>query len=417
MTDLDGFLRAVNDASRRGQGSALAALLALPLPLSADKRAASALLADQVSARGAHGVAQVCASSLADAGLATVVTSRLQALVHLVNNELESAFHHEHAAYNATLDWFQGKDEGETQAAVPLLTRVSDDLRVVAGMAGDAKGDVSQEFLRKALNDLTKGFSAVAKDRTPVTSPGSKKRAILATVNVLFKIYFKVNTLQLCNKIVAVVEGPGHVMGNLEVFPVCDVVTYKYFIGRLKMYEDKYEDARDALRFALKHTPQSALRNRQRILAILVPVEMCLGVLPSPLIATKYGFHPYLRLAEATKRGDLRDFDACFQEHRHVFIRLGVYLVLEQVRATVYRNLFKRFHLISSSTRLSIGAIEAVLRWMGLDTDMDEVECILANLIYQAKVKGYLSHQKRVLVISKADPFPIASVVKKPKTV
>jgi len=414
MSDLASYLRAVEQASRRGGGVELAKLFALPLPVSAASRQAASQLCDQVSAKG-HNLGQHCADNIHDPALATAVTSRLMALKCLLGNELEPAFRHEHAAYNATLDWFLSRDESQTQAAVPLLVRVSDNLRIVSGLAGDAKGDISHEFLREALHDLTKGFSAVAKDRTPVTEPGSKKRAILAAVNVLFKIYFKVNTLQLCSKIIAVVEGPGHVMGNLNVFPVCDVVTYKYYIGRLKMYEDRYEEAREALRFALKHTPQSALRNRQRILAILTPVEMCLGVMPSALISTKYGFHPYLRIAEAAKRGDLKEFDAAFREHRHIFIRLGVYLVLEQVRATAYRNLFKRFHLISSSTRLSIAAIEGVLRWMGLDTDMDEVECVLANLIFQAKVKGYLSHQKRVLVISKAEPFPFSSIVKKPK--
>lgn len=43
--------------------------------------------------------------------------------------------------------------------------------------------------------------------------------------------------------------------------------------------------------------------------------------------------------------------------------------------------------------------------------DVDEVECIVANLIYTQKVKGYISHQKSLLVLSKQDPFPIAAVV------
>jgi len=48
--------------------------------------------------------------------------------------------------------------------------------------------------------------------------------------------------------------------------------------------------------------------------------------------------------------------------------------------------------------------------------DLDEIECIVSNLIYQLKIKGYLSHQKRTLILSKADPFPTAAVVKKAKT-
>ena len=62
--------------------------------------------------------------------------------------------------------------------------------------------------------------------------------------NILLKLYFKLNTLQLCGKLISTVEGNEDIMANLRYFPVSDVVTYKYYIGRLKMYEDKYEDAR-----------------------------------------------------------------------------------------------------------------------------------------------------------------------------
>lgn len=171
--------------------------------------------------------------------------------------------------------------------------------------ADESKGDVNNQFLRESLGSLTKGFTVVAKDRTPVSDPSSKKLAIFAVTNVLFKVYFKVNTLQLCGKLINVVEGPGGIMDNLRLFPVSDVVMYKYYIGRLKMFEDKYEEARydsdsypryvimerveffqiyftcfffvclrDCLRFALRFCPKSCLRNRQRILASLVPIEV-----------------------------------------------------------------------------------------------------------------------------------------------
>lgn len=47
------------------------------------------------------------------------------------------------------------------------------------------------------------------------------------------------------------------------------------------------------------------------------------------------------------------------------------------------------------------------------DVDMDEIECILANLIYQGKIKGYISHSKRLLIISQKDAFPKNSIIKK----
>jgi hypothetical protein len=44
--------------------------------------------------------------------------------------------------------------------------------------------------------------------------------------------------------------------------------------------------------------------------------------------------------------------------------------------------------------------------WQGVQIDMDEVECIVANLIFDGHIKGYISHQKNVLVLSEKGPFP-----------
>jgi hypothetical protein len=96
------------------------------------------------------------------------------------------------------------------------------------------------------------------------------------------------------------------------------------------------------------------------------------------------------------------------------FIRLGVYLVLEQVKMIAYRNLFQKIYQLQNSTRLSLQTFVSALAWMGQETDLDEVECVLTNLIYQNKVKGYISHEKRFLIVSKTDPFPKAAIVKLP---
>lgn len=40
------------------------------------------------------------------------------------------------------------------------------------------------------------------------------------------------------------------------------------------------------------------------------------------------------------------------------------------------------------------------------DVDMDEVECILANLIHQRYIKGYIAHTQKILVCSPDNAFP-----------
>jgi hypothetical protein len=145
---------------------------------------------------------------------------------------------------------------------------------------------------------------------------------------------------------------------------------------------------------------------------------MCLGIMPSKTVATVYGFHELYQLGRATINGDINSFESIITQHQASFIRLGIYLVLEQVKSTVYRNLFaKIFKLSDNNTRLNLHLFQSVFKWLNHDIELDEIECIIANLIYQNKIKGYISHEKRYLIVSKTDPFPISAIVKLPNAV
>jgi nuclear mRNA export protein PCID2/THP1 len=142
---------------------------------------------------------------------------------------------------------------------------------------------------------------------------------------------------------------------------------------------------------------------------------MCLGIMPAPIIGSVYGLKELLNLGDAVKRGDLRNFELILSKNQRSLIRIGVYLVLEQAKIIAYRCLAKRIYSITVSTRLNLASFEAAMQWMGEDVDLDEIECILANLIFQGKIKGYLSHQKRYLIVSKGEPFPSSAIIKQPK--
>ena len=59
------------------------------------------------------------------------------------------------------------------------------------------------------------------------------------------------------------------------------------------------------------------------------------------------------------------------------------------------------------SHQISVEAYTTALKMMKVeDIDNDETACILANLIYQGRIKGYLSHQHNKLVVSKQNAFP-----------
>lgn len=360
----------------------------------------------------------LCSSKISDNNLSMMILNRLMALISILSNDFTSAYRYVQSTYNSSLEYFSNREEDNTSWFIPVLLRVSNDFRLVAKMADMSTGDSENTLLRDSVQSLMRCWTLVAKDRGPVTHQASKKLALFALTNILFKIYFSLNTLSLCGKLINVIEGPssGGVMGHLRLFPVSDVVMYKYYIGRLKMFEDKYDEARDCLRFALRYCPRSCHRNRQRILTSLVPVEMCLGVLPAAAVGTHYGLSQFVEIATAARIGDCRRFDSLLRLNHRSFVRLGVFLLIEQIKILVYRNLFKRIYLITGTTRLSLLSLEAGLRALDEDADLDEIECIAANLIFQGKMKGYLSHQKRYLVLSKQDPFPASALIKKHNT-
>lgn len=139
---------------------------------------------------------------------------------------------------------------------------------------------------------------------------------------------------------------------------------------------------------------------------------MALGVMPREYAASRYGFHEYVALGRAVVQGDIASFDSIMNENRQIFVKLGVYLVLEHSRSIVLRNLFRRVYTITKNPRVNLQVVEHVLNGMGQRMSLDEIECVLANLIYTGKIKGYISHEKRFLVVSKTDPFPTATIIK-----
>ena len=63
--------------------------------------------------------------------------------------------------------------------------------------------------------------------------------------------------------------------------------------------------------------------------------------------------------------------------------------------------------------QLHLKHVKKSLEFLGSDLDYDEIDCILANLVFSKKVRGYISHKKRILVLSKKNAFPTSAVIPK----
>jgi hypothetical protein len=112
---------------------------------------------------------------------------------------------------------------------VPALHTVCRNTHLIADAADHAAGK-DHSRLQNAVTLLQESFSRCLNDRkeyqpgAPLSEEGSKKAGVLAIVNVLFRMYFKLNTLRLCKNLVRPVESRNLHESGLKG----DMVTVRY---------------------------------------------------------------------------------------------------------------------------------------------------------------------------------------------
>jgi COP9 signalosome complex subunit 12 len=56
---------------------------------------------------------------------------------------------------------------------------------------------------------------------------------------------------------------------------------------------------------------------------------------------------------------------------------------------------------------MSISTFHAALKVSGIEeVEQEEAECFVANMIYKGFMKGYISHEQQIVVLSKNNAFP-----------
>ncbi|KAH0624553.1 hypothetical protein JD844_032157 [Phrynosoma platyrhinos] len=311
--------------------------------------------------------------------------------------------------YTSFLRAFQAHKEENW--ALPIMYAVALDLRIFANsadqqLAKKGKGKVG-DMLEKAAELLMSCFRVCASD-TRAGIEDSKKWGMLFLVNQLFKIYFKINKLHLCKPLIRAIDS-----SNLkDEYSMAQRVTYRYYVGRKAMFDSDFKQAEEYLSFAFEHCHRSSQKNKRMILIYLLPVKMLLGHMPMIQLLKKYDLMQFAEVTKAVSEGNLLLLNDALAKHETFFIRCGIFLILEKLKIITYRNLFKKVYLLLKTHQLSLDAFLVALKFMKVDdVDIDEVQCILANLIYMGHIKGYISHQHQKLVVSKQNPFPPLSTV------
>ncbi|KAJ3329305.1 COP9 signalosome (CSN) subunit [Blyttiomyces sp. JEL0837] len=285
---------------------------------------------------------------------------------------------------------------------LPVIYTINSDLFNLSIKADTHLTAKSQKpkCLEETARTLNKAFSVCATDRFS-SKEYSRKWGAYYICNLLMRTYFKLGQINLCTNLLRSMQNAD--LPDIELYPISHVITYKYYLGVLAFYNEQYAKAEQERTFDLLRSPNSdapeCIRNRRRILNYLIPSRLILGHVPHPNLFTRY---PSLRetygsIITAIGLGNLGLFDTLIAEKQRELIRKGTYLTIE------------RWLIKDKSNRIEFSSIQVALKHVGSESDMDEIECMLANLIDKGLMKGYMSHEKSTLVLSKEQPFPPVS--------
>ncbi|KAL7796857.1 hypothetical protein V8C37DRAFT_371711 [Trichoderma ceciliae] len=279
-----------------------------------------------------------------------------------------------------------------------------------------------QGQLRDCEQHLKRIFTLCLNDRAPLEE--SRKWGIYFIINLLFKTYFKLNSASLSRTILKTLSAYKGDMPPLSAFPKSQRVTFKFYEGVLFFLEENYVEAEKHLVEAWELCHKDAKQNLERILTYLIPCRL----LTSHVLPTKALLEPFPRLqklflplAQCIRKGDLRAFDVALQEREDEFVKRRIYLTLERGRDIALRNLLRKVFIAGGLEEPKEGEITSVRRTRvpvaefraaicmgsgGELVDADEVECLIANMIYKDLMKGYIARERGIVVLSKKGAFP-----------
>ncbi|OJI96539.1 hypothetical protein ASPVEDRAFT_120740 [Aspergillus versicolor CBS 583.65] len=292
------------------------------------------------------------------------------------------------------------------------------------GSVAYSEDDMLTDFGKNAKTEeaarvLNRMFTLCLNDRAPKEE--SRKWGVYYMTNLLFKTYFQINAVGLSKNLLRALDAQSQDLPDKYLYPRSHIVTFNYFVGVIFFLDENYAEAEEHLAYAWSYCHNSAIKNRELILTYLVPCHLVnTHTLPSKKLLHDFPrlerlFRP---LCDCIRKGDLHGFDAAMIAGEEEFVRKRIYLPLERGRDIALRNLFRKVFIAGGfeeskegqppirRTRIPVSEFAAALR-IGTHADartrvdIDEVECLLSNLIYKGLMKGYIARERGMIVLSK----------------
>ncbi|EMC95517.1 hypothetical protein BAUCODRAFT_71146, partial [Baudoinia panamericana UAMH 10762] len=154
--------------------------------------------------------------------------------------------------------------------------------------------------------------------------------------------------------------------------PNNQVCRYLYYIGRIRAIQLAYTEAHKHLESATRKSPTTgpATGFYQQASKLLIVVELLMGDIPDRSLfrqaSLELALHPYFRLVQAVRVGDLQAFLKCVTTNEEQFRKDGTYTLILRLRQNVIKTgirmlslSYSRISLRDICTRLHISSEES----------------------------------------------------------
>ncbi|KAI5956289.1 CSN12 [Candida jiufengensis] len=286
--------------------------------------------------------------------------------------------------------------------------------------------------LEELISTLRKGFILTFNDKNPDLKQ-SKKNDVYFFLSNFVKYCFKMNKLVIAKSMMEVVKNSTQKLPsmNQSISTRKHGITYLYFQSLIALDDGDYLLSEKLLDDALKLLSYYKIKDSkqlQQILIILIPLKLYnKGKLPNNSIWIKFKPLKILykdNFLKAIQEGNLKKYDECLKKFEILLLKKHLYILMLLLRQFVQLKLIKKITNIIKDNNSNDSMIQLNAFKIGFEISSNyneltntinepinkinilEIENIIANLISIGLIRGQLSNNSNVIILSKSKPFP-----------
>ena len=195
---------------------------------------------------------------------------------------------------------------------------------------------------------------------------------------------------------------------DLEQLPSSVAVTLKFYMSKHLLFLDQFSDARSELITAYKSIKLNYASQQEHVLWYLIPLQLAQGLFPSrqkiltrfPNLKATYG--PLLREVRRGNLFEVRNWICRLNLDIHFFV------LTRRIELVVFRRIIKRaFEVSGNRRRIDFDTLKPIFDFAArVESSINVVEEIVANLVMDGMMTGYISYEEQALMLTGSNPFP-----------